>query len=56
MFGRQARLTVGIILGIPHVGSAADTQVFAQNTRDNLHVVFELARRNLTERATKTGD
>ena len=53
MFGRQARLPVDIILGIPHVGGTADTEVFAQNTRDNLQLAFELARRNLTERETK---
>ena len=35
MFDRQARLPVDIILGIPHVGCTADTEMFAQNTRDN---------------------
>ena len=46
-------MSVDIILGIPHVGSTAGTEMFAQNTRDNLQIAFELARRNLTERATK---
>ena len=53
MFGRQARLPVDTILGITHVGNIADTEMFAQNTRGNLQIAFELARRNLTERATK---
>ena len=53
-FGRQARLLVDIILGIPHdEGNTADTEVLAQGTRDNLQIAFELARRNLTEHATR---
>ena len=47
---------VDIILGIPHVGRTADTEEFAQNTRDNLQIAFELARRNLTERADKQAE
>ena len=53
MFGRQARFPVGIILSIPHAGKTVDTEVFAQNSRGNLQIAFELARPNLTERATK---
>ena len=53
MFGRQPRLPVDIILGIPHVGRTADTEEFAQNTRDNLKIDFELERRSLTKRADK---
>ena len=49
----NGQLPVDIILGIPHVGRTADTEEFAQNTRDNLQIAFELARRNLTERADK---
>lgn len=56
MFGRQPRLPVDIILGIPHVGNTADTEEFAQHTRDNLQTAFELARRNLTERADKQAE
>ena len=41
---RQPRLPIDIILGIPRVGRAADTD-FAQNRRDNLQLDFELARR-----------
>ena len=53
MFGRQARLPVDVILGIPHVGSTTDTEKFTQQTRDNLQIAFELARQNLKERADK---
>ena len=53
MFCRQARLPVDIMLGIPHVGSTADTAVFAQNIRDNLQIALALTRRDLAERATK---
>ena len=53
-FGRQARLLVDIILGIPHdEGNTADTEVLAQGTRDNLQIAFELARQYSTERATR---
>ena len=45
MFERQARLPVDVILGIPHVGPTTDTEELAQNTRDNLQIAFELARR-----------
>ena len=51
MFGRQPRLPVDIILGIPHEGRTADSEELSQNTRDNLHIAFELARRNPTEHA-----
>ena len=53
VFGRKPRLPVDTILGIPHVGRTAVTEEFAQNTRDNLLIAFELARRTFTERADK---
>ena len=56
MFGRQPRLPVDTILGIPHVGRTADTEELALNTRDNLQIAFELARRKLTERADKQAE
>ena len=56
MFGRQPRLPVDIILGIPHVERTADTEELAQNTRDNVQIAFELARRTLTERADKQAE
>ena len=56
VFGRQPRLPVDIIIGIRHEGRTANTEEFAQNTRDNLQIAFELARRNLTERADKQAE
>lgn len=53
MFGRQARLPIDIILGIPHVGRSIDTNECSQQTRENLQLAFGLARRNLGERADK---
>ena len=44
MFGRQPRLPVDKILGIPYVRRTADTEELAQNTRDNLQIAFELRR------------
>ena len=51
MFGRPARLPVDIIFGVPHVGRTLDTAEFSQQTRENLQLAFELARRNLRERS-----
>ena len=53
MFGRQARLPIDIIFGIPHVGRSTTTEEFAHSTRENLQIAFELARRNLSERFDK---
>ena len=53
MFGRQARLLIDIIFGIPHVGKSTTTEEFAHSTRENLQIAFELARRNLSERVDK---
>ena len=50
MFGRQARLPIDIIFGIPHVGKSTTTEEFAHSTRENLQIAFESARRNLSER------
>ena len=49
MFGRQARLPIDIIFGIPDVGRSITTEEFAHSTRENLQIAFELARRNLSE-------
>ena len=53
MFGRQARLAIYIIFGIPHVGRSTTTEENAHSTRENLQIAFELARRNLPERFDK---
>ena len=55
MFSRHPRLPVDVILAIPH-GGKTDAEEFAQNTRDILQITFELARRNLTERADKQAE
>ena len=53
IFGRQARLPIDIIFGIPHVDGSTTTEEFAHSTRKNLQIAFELARRNLSERIDK---
>ena len=54
MFGRQAKLPIDIIFGIPHVvGRSTITEKFAHSTRENLEIVLELARRNVSERNDK---
>ena len=53
MFGRQARLPINIIFGIPHVGRFTTTEEFTHSTRENLQIAFELARRNLSEQINK---
>ncbi|MEM7282981.1 MAG: DDE-type integrase/transposase/recombinase [Pseudomonadota bacterium] len=53
LFGRQPRLPVDIILGIPDEGYAADIEEYTKQQRDNLQLAYELARRNLQERADK---
>ena len=40
MFGRQARLPVDIILGLPHLGHDVDTQEFSIKTQENLQLAF----------------
>ena len=53
MFGRQARLAIDIIFGIPHVGRSTTTEEFAHSTIENMQIAFKLARRNLSERTDK---
>ena len=50
VFGRQARLPVDIILGLPYLGFDLDTHEFSRQTQKNLQLEFELARRNMIER------
>ena len=47
MFGRQARLPIDIILGIPHAREQVDTHEFSRQTQGSLQLAFEIARRNL---------
>ena len=53
MFGRQGRLPIDIIFGIPHVGRSTATEELAHSTRENLQIAFDLARRNVSERINK---
>ena len=53
MFERQAILPIDIIFGIPHGGRSTTTEKFAHSTRENLQIVFESARRNLSKRMDK---
>jgi len=53
MFGRAAVLPVDLILGVPST-SAPQTQLdYSKQTVENLQFAYELARRNLKERADK---
>lgn len=40
MFGRQAKLLVDIILGIPDEGHTADAEEHTKQTQDNLQLYF----------------
>ena len=53
VFGRQARLPIDVIIGVPHVGRSPTTEEFAHSTRENLQIAFELARINLSGRIDK---
>ena len=51
IFGRQAKLPINIIVGIPHnVGRSTTTEEFDHFTRENLQIASKLARRNSSER------
>ena len=53
MYKRQAVLPVDLILGVPST-SAPQTQLdYPKQTVENLQLAFQLARRNLSERADK---
>ena len=53
MFGHTAALPVDLILGVPST-SAPQTQLhYSKQTVENLQLAYELARRNLRERADK---
>ena len=51
MFGRAAVLPVDLILGVPST-SAPQTQLdYSKQAVENLQLAYELARRNIGERA-----
>ena len=47
------KITYGLIFGVPHIGRSTTTEEFANSTRNNLQIAFELTRRNLSERVDK---
>ena len=53
IFGRQARLPIDIIFGVPHVSRSPTSETFAHLTRENLPIALELAGRNLSKRVSK---
>lgn len=53
MFGRQARLLIDMLLGLPHTCLPIDSHEFSWETRDNLQLAFEIVRRNLCDRAAE---
>ena len=50
MFGREARLPVDIIIGLPQASQSIDSHDNSHNTQANLQVAYEPPRRNLGEK------
>ena len=53
MFGRAAVLPVDLILGVPSTSAPQNQLDYSKQTVENLQLAYELARRNLKERADK---
>ena len=53
MFGRAAVLPVDLILGVPSTSAPQNQLDYSKQTVENLQLAYELARRNLRERADK---
>ena len=53
VFGRAAILPEGLILGVPSTDAPQSQLDYSRRTIENLQVAYELARRNLQERADK---
>ena len=53
MFGRVAVLPVDLILGVPATTAPQTRLDYSRRTVNNLQLSYELARRNLKERADK---
>ena len=56
VFGRPPRLPVDNILGVPATDSPQNALEYSRRTVHNLQLAYELARRNLQERADKQAD
>ena len=53
VFGRAATLLVELILGVPSTDAPQSQLDYSRRTVENLQLAYELARRNLKERADK---
>ena len=53
MFGRAAVLPVDLVLGVPSTSTPQTQLEYSKQTVENLQLAYELARRNLRERADK---
>ena len=53
MFGRTATLPIELILGVPSTDAPQNKLDYSRRTVENLQLAYELARRNLQERADK---
>ena len=53
LFGRAAVLPVDLILGVPSTSAPQNQLDYSKQTVENLQLAYELARRNLKERADK---
>ena len=53
MFGRAGTLPVELILGVPSTDAPQSQLDYSRRTVENLQLAYELARRNLKERADK---
>ena len=51
MFGREARLPVDIIIGLPQAQQSIESHDYSRKTQANLQVAYEIVHRNLREKA-----
>lgn len=53
LFGREAGLSMSIILGLPRACQSIDYHEFVRETQESLHLAFVIARINPLDRAAK---
>ena len=56
MFGRRASVPVDLIIGVPCTSGSGTRLDCSRRTVENLQLAYELARRNLQERADKQSE
>ena len=56
MFGRRAPLPIDLILGVPCTSGSGTRLNYSRRTVENLQLAYEIARRNLQERANKQSE